>query len=251
MAVAATVLLFAPFASYIPRASLAGLLILAAYRMIDVRQLLFHLRATRFDAGVVATTALAALFISVEFCIVIGVFLSFALYIPKAAQVRLTPLTTTPDGTLREKQPADLPDNRLLAFELDGELFFGTEVELAKHFSTVAKSAQGEVRVVILVLKRGKNPDAGFLSELRELHETLCARKVGLILCGVQPDLMKCLASTHLTRAIGSERIFADEANGQSVEGDAIQYAQRLFAEEASTPESVLNEPVPIQPAEK
>src|SRR5207253_6092173 len=89
IAVAVTVLLFAPFAQYIPRASLAGLLMLAAFRMVDVRQLLFHLRATRFDALIVIATALAAVFISVEFCILIGVFLSFALYVPRAAQVQL------------------------------------------------------------------------------------------------------------------------------------------------------------------
>ncbi|MCI0702442.1 MAG: SulP family inorganic anion transporter [Planctomycetia bacterium] len=251
LAVAVTVLLFAPFASYIPRASLAGLLILAAYRMVDGRQLLFHLRATRFDAGVVAATALAALFISVEFCIVIGVFLSFALYIPKAAQVKLTSLTVTPEGSLREKLPDDSTDNRLLAFEIDGELFFGTEVELARHISTVSKSAQGEVRVVILVLKRGRNPDAGFLNQLRDLHETLRARGVILLLCGVQTDLMKCLTTTHLARMIGLERIFADGANGQPAEGEAIKFAQRFLAEEASAPESVLTEPTLAQRAEK
>src|SRR5438132_5858917 len=95
-AVAGTVLLFAPLAQYIPRASLAGLLMLAAFRMVDREQLVFHLRATRFDAGVVLATALAAVAISVEFCIVIGVFLSFVLYVPRAAQVRLTQFTLTP-----------------------------------------------------------------------------------------------------------------------------------------------------------
>jgi SulP family sulfate permease len=124
-AVAATVVLFAPLAGYIPRASLAGLLILAAYRMVDGRQLLFHLRATRFDAGVVLATALAAILISVEFCIVIGVFLSFALYVPRAAQVRMTALTVTPDRDLRERQPADPPDGRLVAFELEASCSSG------------------------------------------------------------------------------------------------------------------------------
>src|SRR5205085_1887556 len=89
-AVAGTVLLFAPLAQYIPKASLAGLLMLAAFRMVDSKQLVFHLRATRFDAGVVLATALAAIFISVEFCIVVGVFLSFVLYVPRVAHVRLT-----------------------------------------------------------------------------------------------------------------------------------------------------------------
>ena len=68
--------------------------------------------------------------ISIEFCIVIGVFLSFALYIPRAAQVRLTPLTATPGMQLTAQSSAsDPPDDGFLAVELEGELIFATEVE--------------------------------------------------------------------------------------------------------------------------
>ena len=235
MAVAATVLLFAPLASYIPRASLAGLLILAAYRMVDPRQLLFHIRATRFDAGVVIATALAAVVISVEFCIVIGVFLSFALYVPKAAQVYLTPLGATPEGELREKLPSDPSDSRWLAFELDGELFFGAEVDLERHFATIAESVRPRVRVIILVLRRGRNPDAGFLALLGNLHKTLDARGIALILCGVQPDMATGLASTGLTAALGADRIFEVTAEG-SCGVEALALALRLL-DLASPPE--------------
>jgi len=228
-AVAGTVLVFAPLASYIPRASLAGLLILAAYRMVDMRQLLFHLRATRFDAGVVLATALAAVFISVEFCIVIGVFLSFALYIPKAAQVRLTPLTATPEGNLRDTVTDDRPHS-LLVFELDGELFFGAEVDLAKHFSTIAERARENVRVVILVLKHARNPDAGFLNLLRELHASLRKRQVMLLLAAVRDDMSACLAKTDLAREIGAERIFPIHS-ANNWETETVNCALRLLEE--------------------
>jgi SulP family sulfate permease len=228
-AVAATVVLFAPLAAYIPRASLAGLLVLAAYRMVDGRQLLFHLRATRFDAGVVLATALAAVLISVEFCIVIGVFLSFALYIPRAAQVGLTPLIATPEQGLRDRYPNDPPDDRLLAFELDGELFFGAEVELARHLSSISEAARGDIAVVILVLKRGRNPDAGFLNLLGKLHETLRPKGVTLLLCGVQTDMMSCLVNTGLAGVIGADRIFPAGTPERPCGIDAITFARQLL----------------------
>ena len=93
VAVAAIMLVFAPLAQYIPRSALAGLLILTGYRMVDRQQLRYHLRATRFDAGIVLATAAAAVFVSVEFCILIGVFLSFVLYVPRAAGAHLNEFT--------------------------------------------------------------------------------------------------------------------------------------------------------------
>jgi sulfate permease, SulP family len=77
-AVALTVVFAAPLAYYIPRASLAGLLVLAAYRMVDLRQVVHQLRSSKLDAVVLIATAASAVFVSIEFCILIGVVVSAA-----------------------------------------------------------------------------------------------------------------------------------------------------------------------------
>jgi SulP family sulfate permease len=216
VAVAATVLLAAPLARFVPRAALAGLLMLAAFRLVDRGQLLFHLRATRLDAGVVVATALAAVAISVEFCIVIGVFLSFVLYVPRAAQVRL-------DGPMH-----DVADGRVLCYTLEGELFFGAEPDLEKHLAAIADAARGEVRVVILDLQRARNPDAAFLSLLEALTARLRPR-VFLLLCAVQPDLGRALARTGLDNRIGPGCIFHDRPGQGSSLSDAVRHARELI----------------------
>jgi MFS superfamily sulfate permease-like transporter len=111
------------------------------------------------------------------------------------------------------------------AFELDGELFFGAEEELARHFEAMAVAARGGVRAVVLVLARGRNPDAGFLRLLRDFHESLRERGVGLVLCGVPPQTRASLASTGLVAAIGCDRIC------ETVEG-AVEAAGRQTAED-------------------
>ncbi|HYV39033.1 MAG TPA: STAS domain-containing protein, partial [Gemmataceae bacterium] len=209
--VAAMVLLFAPLAQYIPRAALAGLLMLAAFRMVEGKQLRFHLRATKFDAGIVMATALAAVFISVEFCIVIGVFLSFVLYVPRAARVGLVRYTLTAEQRIRERRPTDDICDRLLCYGLEGDLFFGAEPELDKHLTAiVTETRKGKGRVVILVLKGARNPDAAFLHLLRKFHGDLDTRGVDLLLCAVLPDLAKALTITRLDELIGINRIFHD-----------------------------------------
>lgn len=241
-AVAGMVLLFAPLAQYIPRASLAGLLVLAAFRMVDWGRLVFLLRATRFDAGVILATAIAAVAISIEFCILVGVFLSFVLYVPRAAQVRVTPLTATPEQGIRERSPEDPVCDRLVVYGVEGELFFGAEPEIEKHLSaiqnaipvsSVAPSCEGETnsatsasRVVILMLRQARNPDGAFLNLLAEFHESLSRRNATLILYGVQSDLSKALASTGLDEQIGKQHIFpvSPEVNGASREAVRLAY---------------------------
>jgi SulP family sulfate permease len=232
VAVAGTVLLLAPLARYIPRAALAGLLMLAAFRMVDRKRLAFQFKATRFDAGVIVATALAAVFISVEFCIIIGVFLSFVLYVPRAAQVRLAQLTRTRDQRLRERLPGDPPCDRLLMYDLEGELFFGTEPELEKHLAAVDQAARAPVRAVILVVKRARNPDAAFLHLLRSFHDNLRRRDVALFLCGVQPELRRALANSGLDEQIGTARILSDRpGHGPSV-ADAVRLAYDLLGDD-------------------
>jgi SulP family sulfate permease len=230
VAVAATVVLFGGLAKFIPRAALAGLLMLAAFRMVDFEQLRFHLRATKLDAGVVIATALAAIVISVEFCILIGVFLSFVLYVPRAAQVKLVPLIPTHEGRLRERQPSDPPCGRLLFYDLEGELFFGADPELDKHFGTIEHAVTGKVRAVLLILKRARNPDAAFLTQLRAFHTRLCQRNVTLLLCGISPDLFAGLQRTGIEAQIGAEYLFLDRPTTDGGLHDAAQLAYRLLA---------------------
>ncbi|HLN30327.1 MAG TPA: SulP family inorganic anion transporter [Gemmataceae bacterium] len=221
VAVAATILLLASFAGHIPRASLAGLLMLASYRMIDHRQLIFHLRATRFDALIVIATAMAAVFISVEFCVLVGVFLSFVLYVPRAAQVQLSELTLTGDGQVRERAPSDLRCGRMLLYDLEGELSFGAAPELEAHLASIEQRAKENIRVVVLFLKRARNPDAVCLNLLADFQRRLQARKVTLILCGVRADLAKALHNTRLDAEIGEQYIIP-ETGGT---GMSTQYA--------------------------
>jgi SulP family sulfate permease len=229
LTVAATVLLFADLAQYIPRASLAGLLMLAAFRMVDGKQLVFHLRATRLDAGVVIATAAAAVFVSVEFCIVIGVFLSFVLYVPRAAQVRLTRLTHTSEDRVRERHPGEGSRERVLIYSLEGELFFGAEPEIEKHLSAIDQAARGDVRTVILILRRARNPDAAFLSLLKSFHRTLEKRGVTLRLCGVDPELARALGATGLDLAIGQPGMVCDQLSRDGNTRDDVQSAFHLL----------------------
>src|SRR2546423_1693835 len=156
---------------------------LAAWQLVDRQQLDYHLRATRSDAWIVCLTAIAAVAVSVEFCVLIGVFLSFVLYVPRAARVHLTEMTLTPERIVRERASTDPPCGRIRIFNLEGELFFGASPELEQHLETIDEAVRDGIRVLVLRLKRVRNPDAVCLDILDRFITRMRDAKICVVLC--------------------------------------------------------------------
>ncbi len=229
-AVAGTMLLLAPYAQFIPQAALAGILFVSAWRLVDRGQLMYHLRATRFDATIVALTAIAAVAVSIEFCVLIGVFLSFVLYVPRAARVHLSELTLTPERVIRERVPADQPCGRILIYSLEGELFFGAAPSLEEHLDAIAQRAAGGTRAIVLRVKRARNPDAVCLNALEQYMHRLDRQGITVLLCGVRHDFAAVLKSSGFEARLGPQRIFHESVGVWSSTMEAIREAYSLLA---------------------
>jgi SulP family sulfate permease len=233
-AVAVTVVLFAPYAYYIPRAALAGILMLASYRLVDWPQLAYYLRTTRFDRWIVILTAVSAVAVSVEFCVLIGVFMSFVLYVPQAARVRMSELVMTPERVLRERRPEDVPCSRIRVYSLEGEFFFGATPELEQHFEALAETTREGARVLVLRLKRIRNPDAVCMTILDRFIDKMHDDGITVLFCGVRPDLMKVFETSGLARRLGKDRVFVFEETGKfwSSTLEAIQFAYEILGDD-------------------
>jgi SulP family sulfate permease len=230
-AVALTVLLFARYAYSIPKAGLAGILMLAAWRLVDRQQLAYHLRATRSDAWIVWLTAISAVAVSVEFCILIGVFLSFVFYVPRAARIHMTELVLAPERVVRERISSDPSCGRIRIYSLEGEFFFGAAPELEDHFEKIAGLAEEGIRAVVLRVKRARNPDAVCLAVLERFIERMDRLGVSVLLCGVRPDFMRIIEAGGLVHRLGPERVFVFQETGAvwSSTLEAIRFAYELL----------------------
>ena len=228
--VALIMVAFAPYARLIPRAALAGILIVAAWKMIDWRGLHYHLRVTRFDLVIVGVTAFSAVAISIEFCVLIGVVMSSLLTVRRAGRMLLTEFTITPDGAIRERFPDDVRCNRLLIYGLEGEMFFGASAALEGHFARIEQRIDDHTRAVVLRLKRARNADAAGMILLRDFVDRVQARGVHVLLCGVRPDLAHRMETTGLIVSIGTP-IFREEKVPLTSTILAIRHAYQLIGD--------------------
>lgn len=227
--VALTMYSLAPLAQYIPRAALAGVLLLAATRMIDLPALKYYCRATRFDAIIVSATALAAVLISVEFCILIGVLLSFLFYVPRAARIEVTELTLTPERIIRDRLPQDPTCRYLRLYNFEGELFFGSAPDFDDLLRRIEDELTPETRVVLLRLKYVRNPDAVCLELLDHFIQRLEAAGKIVAISGVRSDVYAALVNVGIVDRLGPTKVYREIPEVWSSTMSAIRWAYAQF----------------------
>jgi SulP family sulfate permease len=230
--VAVVVLLFADKARYVPKPALAGILLVTVWRLVDRQRLWYCLRATRFDAGLALATAGAAIFISIEFSILIGTFLSFLFYVPRAARLQCSELVVTADRVVRERQPDDLRCRKMALFSLEGEFFFGAAPELDEYLEQVARQVDDGARVVVLRFKRVRNPDMVCLERLQHFIEDMEHQGVPVLLCGVRKDLARALDNLDFHRWLPKGRLFLEEHAPLSSTLRAVRDAYELLGQD-------------------
>jgi SulP family sulfate permease len=223
--VALTMVALAPFARYIPKAALAGLLCVTAVRLVDWKRLSYAMRASRYDSRLVLVTAFSAIFISVEFSILIGVALSILMFVPRAASLRWTELIVSNDRVVRERLPDDPPCTAMLLYDLEGELFFGAAPELDRCFDHLKLRTEAEnIRHVILRLKRTRNPDMVALERFDHFLHDMQERGVTVLLCGVRPGFAKGMVNLRFYDWLPADRIFPEEPEKFSATLRAVRH---------------------------
>ena len=228
-AVASIVLTFAPYARFIPKASMAGILMVSSWYMVDWKRLTYHIRASRFDAVVVGVTALAAIFISIEFCVLVGVFMSFLLTVPRAGKMLFTEFTVCSDGIIRERLDGESPNPQILIFGFEGEMFFGAAAALEGHFETIESRIGPDTKVLVLRLKRVRNPDAVGMHLLDEHIQRIESQGVHVLLVGVRSDLEDALVRTGIAGRLHPKHIFHEQPVRHTSTQMGVQYAFELI----------------------
>jgi SulP family sulfate permease len=231
-AVALAVVLFAPLAHYIPKAALAGILLVTAAGLVDWQRFFYAMRASRYDAGLILATAIVCVFFSVEYSILIGVGLSILMFVPRAAQLKVTELALAPGRVIRDRQPSDPPCSLMALVDLEGEMFFGAAPELDRCFEDLRRRTKAGARILVLRLKRTRNPDMVcmemfqfFLREMQELG-------VIVLLCGIREDFAQAMRNLHFSDWLPADLVFQEKTAEDSSTLEAIRHAYELLGSE-------------------
>ena len=202
------VLLFAPLAAYITLPSMAAILLMVAWNLIDWHHIKIIYRAGKNEAMVFSVTFAATLLLPMEFAIYLGVLLSLVLYLRRTSKPNITALASSQGAKkLVDAQRSDLPEcEAIKIIRIDGSLFFG-----AVDYVQTALMAISQKHV--LIVASGINfIDLAGTELLANEAKRLAAKGGGLYLCNLNGRVIKPIIRNGHLNTIGKRHIFATKA---------------------------------------
>ncbi len=207
------VLLVADLTSYLPRAAVAGLLILVAWRLINFSQIRKILTTDKNEAVVLMVTFFSTLFLELEFAILLGVILSLIIFLRKTSRPKLLPAAPSPDDRRRYfVTGVSLPEcPQLKILRLDDSLYFGSVAHVGELLRRYREHYPGQSHLLLLTKGINQIDVAGAELLLSETHER---RKMGgdLYLYRLKDSAAKVMNRGGYLNEIGSNNIFDSKA---------------------------------------
>jgi sulfate permease, SulP family len=192
----------------VPLAAFAALLISNAFGIINWKQFIFCLKATRADATVLLLTLSSCLFFSLDIAFYIGVILSITLYLKKAAIPQLVEFDVDEAGILHNMDSTRPQENKKIRLiKVEGELFFGAADLFQRTMKAMAED-DTTTSVIILQLKNARDIDATVCLALQQLHDYLKNSGRHLVGCGLTHHLWDVLSDSGIVNLIGKDNLF-------------------------------------------
>jgi len=178
--VLAAILLAAPLVAFVPMASLAGLLLLVAWNMSEVRHFVNILRiAPKSDVFVLLSCYLLTVVFDMVIAVSFGVVMAALLFMRRTAELTQARML---EGARGESDYALEPG--VAVYEIAGPLFFGA----AQNAMGALGSVAADTRVVVLALGGVPSIDATGFVALESALSRLRTLKKWVVLTGPLPE---------------------------------------------------------------
>ena len=206
------VLLVAPLAAYLPVASMAAILFIVAWGLIDFHHIIEILKRYKRERVILAITFVGTL-IDLEKGIFLGILVSLLFYLYRTSQPSVREMVPPSEqlGNLRRKfvpLADDVPTCPQMAMlRLDGSIFFGAVEHVQQRFRNVDEQDPQKKHLVLLARSVNFIDLAGAEMLAKEARRR---RKLGggFYLIGVQPGMCEMLKRGGQVESIGEENIF-------------------------------------------
>ena len=209
-----TLLFLTPLLYHLPKATLAAVVIMAVFGLINFKAVKHIWIANKHD-GVAAMVTFVATIGSapkLDHGILIGAVLAVVLYLYRSMQPRVAVLGRYKDGTLRDIEiNKDIPtDENIVAVRFDGSLYFAN-VSYFEDAMLKAVADYPDAKYLLVVGDAINQIDASGEEVLHHLVERLHDNGITVVFSGLKRQILQVMLATKLFDVIGEQNIFANE----------------------------------------
>jgi SulP family sulfate permease len=196
----------------VPIPALAALIMWLSLKLVDKKHVRVALLSTYSDALVFLTTFLAAIFLRLDFAIYLGMLVSMALFLQKAAVPRLMEFEFDEQGRFRPvKQKAEDTAPQVSIIHVEGELFFGAAETIQEDiWDSIDRD---RTKVVVLRLRNAQNLDATGVMVLDQLVGDLRRMGIHVLVSGTSPEIDRVILRSGLDAVVGKDNYFPSMGN--------------------------------------
>lgn len=205
-----TLVAFAPLVRFLPIASMAALLLMVAYSLIDSHHIRTVMRTSRAEAAILLATFLATIFLHLEFAIYVGVLLSLVMFIERTARPAMRDAVPAPgEGAYHFIPQTSEPDCcQLKMLFIDGPVYFGAVDHVQRRLHAVDAVNPGHKHLLVLA------PGVNFIdsSGAEMLAQEARRRRLaggGLYFHRLQPAVVDTLERAGRLPDIGRDNLFS------------------------------------------
>jgi len=233
-----------PLLAHLPLASMAALLFLVAWSLIDFASMRAILRTSRSETTVLGLTLASTLLMNLEMAILVGVTLSLLVYLNRTSRPQMRAVAPDPRHSVRRFGPVaqgivECPQLKIMAIE--GSIYFGAVDHVESHLDTLREVSRDQRHLLLVARNINFLDIAGAEALVREARARRW-RGGRLYLQGLRQAAEVVLRNGGFLEDIGPDAVFRDKREAiarvfeQLDPGTCARCRARIFEECATRP---------------
>lgn len=199
-----------PVGAYMPVSALAGILIIAAFNMVDQAGIRRIAVGARGDAIIMIATFLGTIFLELDFAVLSGILLSFILYLIRTSAPRVQ--IVVPDENFQHfvrRHGAPLCP-QLGIVEIEGDLYFGAVSHIEEAILKLA-AEHPEQRFLLIRMHHVNQVDFSGIHMLESLIRTYRDKGGDVFLVRLSDAARRLMETTGCLNYLGSRNILDED----------------------------------------
>lgn len=226
------ILVLGPLVQFIPKASLATIVIIVGLSLLNFKQIKIVLRSTKADAGVFFITFFGGLFFPLNMAIALGAGASIVLFLKKISEPHLVQYTFNEKGELSAqdiKEPSDIPEISIV--HVEGELFFAsTDIFLNQ---TCLICASPNLKVIILKMRNTIDLDASSAFAIADLIRFAHEKSRYFIVTSANENIERVFYKSGVMEVLGENNFFRYTPENPNLSTrNALKRAQEIIGQD-------------------